>query len=251
MWFNKKIIANIPNLITLMNLISGAIGIFLVFENHLLWACYMIYVAAVFDFMDGFFARLLKVTSDIGKSLDSLADVISFGLLPTAIIYNIILMIIKHSHPEFTFQTASPLELCLLASSLLMVAFSALRLANFNVDTRQNYGFIGLPTPANAILISSFPFIINNFGSIGSKLLMNLYVIIPVIVILSFLMVAEIPMLSFKFRTFKFTENIYRYLLIFIALVGIIIWGFMAIPVVFVFYIVFSLVQKPTADIEL
>lgn len=244
MFFKTKVAPHIPNLITLLNLISGAIGLLLVFEGEIIGACFTIYIAAIFDFFDGFVARLLKTSSEMGKSLDSLADVISFGLLPSAIIFSIIQQIILQTNPLHTIANASFIEISLLASSLFIVAFSALRLANFNVDERQKDGFIGLPTPANAILISSFPFIIAQSGTVASDLLLHLYVIIPLTLVLSFLLVAEIPMMSFKFTNYKLRENIYRYLLVLIAVVCVFLWGVISVPIIFVFYILFSVLQK-------
>lgn len=239
----SKIVAHIPNFITILNLISGVIGIFFVFQEKIIWACMMIYIAALFDFFDGFAARLLKATSEIGKSLDSLADVISFGLLPTAILYYIIKLIILQINPAFSVENASVTEIILLASSLLIVSFSALRLAKFNVDTRQSYGFIGVPTPATAILISSFPFIINQ-ASFGAVILMKLYIIIPLILGLSFLMVSEIPMIALKFTSFSFSRNVYVYLLIGISVITVILWGVTSIPVIFIVYILLSVIQS-------
>jgi CDP-diacylglycerol--serine O-phosphatidyltransferase len=241
--FKTKVISNIPNIITLLNLISGAVGVFFVFQDQLLVAGLMIYVAAVFDFMDGFVARLLKASSEIGKSLDSLADVISFGLLPTAILYAILKQIILQADPSFLLNQASVVEILILASSLLIVAFSALRLAKFNTDARQSYGFIGVPTPATAILISSFPFILRN-ASWGAGLLMKLYLIVPLILVLSFLMVSEIPMISMKFRNYKFPENVFKYLLILISAISLLIGGISSIPVIFLVYILFSLLEN-------
>ncbi len=242
MFFRSKVLVHVPNFITILNLISGAIGIFFVFQDKVIWACIMIYIAGLFDFLDGFAARLLKATSEIGKSLDSLADVISFGLLPSAILYYIIKLIIYQINPAFSLTGASVAEILLLSSSLLIVAFSALRLANFNVDTRQSHGFIGVPTPATAMLISSFPFIINQ-GTFGAVLLMKLYIIIPLILVLSLLMVSDIPMIALKFKSFSFAKNIYVYLLIIISVISILLWGVTSIPLIFLVYILFSVLQ--------
>ena len=243
MIFNSKVVPHIPNFITILNLISGALGIFFVFQDKILWACIMIYIAALFDFLDGLVARILKASSEIGKSLDSLADIISFGFLPTAIIYYIIKQIILSANHDFVVLNASTIEILLLASSLLIVSFSALRLAKFNTDSRQSYGFIGVPTPATAILISSFPFIINT-ESWAADLLMRLYIIIPLTLILSFLMVSEIPMISLKFKNYGFRENIYKYLIIILSIVSLIIGGITSIPVIFLIYIVCSILQN-------
>lgn len=243
MFSKSKIFQNIPNFITILNLVSGALGVFFVFEDKILLACMMIYIAAIFDFLDGMVARMLKATSEIGKSLDSLADVVSFGFLPTTIIFYIIKMIIMRSNPEFSVWDASLSEILLLGTSLLIVSFAALRLANFNNDTRQTYGFIGVPTPSVAILISSFPFIINKPGWEG-VMLMKLYVIIPIVFILSFLMVSEISMISMKFKNLSFKENVFKYLLIVISATAVIIGGIASIPVIFLVYIIFSIIES-------
>lgn len=244
MFLQSKVFPHIPNFITILNLVSGAVGIFFIFQDQVLWACFMIYIAALLDFLDGLAARVLKATSEIGKSLDSLADVISFGLLPSAIIFYIIKLIITGINPEFTLNNASLAETILLLSSLLIVSFSAVRLAKFNTDTRQSYTFIGVPTPATAILISSFPFIINTEGSVGAFLLMKLYFLIPVTMILAFLMVSEIPMISMKFQNFSIRQNIFKYLLILISLLSIVIWGITSIPVIFLVYIICSIMES-------
>jgi len=244
MFIKSKVIQNIPNLLTILNLVSGAIGVFFIFQDKIIWACYMIYIAGLFDFLDGFVARLLKASSDIGKQLDSLADMISFGLLPAAIIYYIIKLILIQANPGFTVMDASLTEILLLGTSFFILAFSALRLAKFNIDTRQNFGFIGVPTPSTAILISSFPFILSKVDSLGAHLLMKLYIIIPVTLLLSFLMVSEIPMISMKFKNFKFSENLYKYLLIIISIIGILIGGITAIPFIFVVYLAFSIFES-------
>lgn len=246
MFFKTKVFPHIPNFITMLNLVSGAIGIVFIFQGHLMHASIMIYIAGIFDFFDGFAARLLKVTSDIGKSLDSLADVVSFGLLPTGIIYQLLFQIIQQSNPAFSLENANYLEIGILSSSLLVAVFSALRLAKFNHDSRQSEGFIGIPTPANALLISSFPFITMHTESIGAKLLMNLYVLIPITVILSLLLTSEIPMLSLKFKSFALRKNIFRYLLIVTSIILVTIWGIASIPFIFLFYIMFSLIRNYT-----
>lgn len=246
MFFKSKVFPHIPNFITLFNLVSGAIGIVFIFQGHLIYASIMIYIAGIFDFFDGFAARLLKVTSDVGKSLDSLADVISFGLLPTGIIYQLLFRIIQQANPAFSLDNANYLEIGILSTALFVAVFSALRLAKFNHDSRQSEGFIGIPTPANALLISSFPFIVMQTESVGAKLLMNLYILIPLTVILSLLLTSEIPMISLKFKSFALKNNIFRYLLIVTSIILVAIWGIASIPFIFLFYIVFSLIRNHT-----
>lgn len=244
MFFKNKIAPHIPNFITILNLISGAIGIFLVLKGKVIDACYMMYLAALFDFLDGLMARILKASSEIGKSLDSLADMISFGLLPATIIFSIIQGILSSSDPSFKVFESSLSDKLLLASSLLIAAFSALRLANFNTDSRQTYGFIGVPTPAVGILVSSFPFILEKTGSLGAILLSKLYIIIPLTLVLSLLMVSELPMISLKFKTYGFSENIFKYLLILISVICIVIWGIGSVPIIFLCYLLFSFAEQ-------
>ncbi|HQS50964.1 MAG TPA: CDP-diacylglycerol--serine O-phosphatidyltransferase, partial [Daejeonella sp.] len=141
---------HIPNSVTCLNLFSGCLGIVFAFQGNLIWASYAIVIAAVFDFFDGMLARLLKAYSDIGKELDSLADMVSFGVLPSVIIYQLFAL-----SPQIDFGAD-----WLSFSAFIIAVFSALRLAKFNIDTRQSENFIGLPTPANALLIASFPLII-------------------------------------------------------------------------------------------
>lgn len=152
-------------------------------------------------------------------------------------------MIIMKSNPGFSVLDASLTEVLLLSTSLFIVAFAALRLANFNTDTRQTYGFIGVPTPSVAILISSFPFIIDKAGW-ESLLLMKLYVIIPVVFILSFLMVSEISMISMKFKSLNFKENAFKYLLIIVSVISVLVGGVSSIPVIFLVYILFSIIES-------
>ncbi|MEY3679312.1 MAG: hypothetical protein RI924_1453 [Bacteroidota bacterium] len=137
---------HIPNTLTCLNLFSGCVGLVFAFENQLIFAAYAIGISAMLDFFDGMTARLLKAYSEIGKELDSLADVVSFGVLPSLIIYQL-------------FKTSTSVHAYLPYLAFMIAVFSALRLAKFNVDTRQSEHFIGLPTPANALLIGSLPFI--------------------------------------------------------------------------------------------
>ena len=137
--------AQLPNFITLLNLLSGVLGIIWVLEGQPLYGAYFVILAATFDFFDGFTARLLKVQSDMGKELDSLADVISFGVLPGILLYSL-----TESQTEAAF-----LPYC----TLIIPMLSAYRLAKFNLDTRQSDRFIGLPTPANALLLTTIPYL--------------------------------------------------------------------------------------------
>jgi len=242
-----------------MNLLSGAIAIILSFEgrNNLALAAYFIYAAAVFDFFDGFAARTLKAISPVGKELDSLADMISFGLAPSIIIYQLL----KYSLQIKQFSFALPLsEILILLSALLIAVFSAIRLAKFNVDTRQTDSFLGLATPACAMLIASIPLIAefnpNNlilFPSISRNIYFFLGLVIfeafiikplflvPLVFILSSLLVLEIPMFSMKFKSISFEDNRLKFYFIICSFLFFISIQVLAIPVIFILYITFSI----------
>lgn len=195
----RKIIAQIPNTITSLNLLSGTFSIILAFSGELKLAVLWIIIASIFDFCDGLAARLLRAYSDNGKELDSLADVISFGLAPSIILYNYMLDI-----------ESVNIYLCYIP--LLITVFSALRLAKFNIDTRQSENFIGLPTPAAALIIGSLIyFAIENGGWIASSL-NNSYAIPTLSIIISALLISEIHMFSMKFKSLKWGQNKIRYI---------------------------------------
>jgi CDP-diacylglycerol--serine O-phosphatidyltransferase len=224
---------HLPNAITCANLFSGCIGIVLAFQGELIAAAYAIFLSAIFDFFDGLASRVLKSFSGIGKDLDSLADMVSFGVLPAVIMYQIFLQ--AHQIDKVSNY--------LNFIAFLIPVFSALRLAKFNVDCRQTENFIGLPTPANAILIASFPLIINHNNTYYTPFLSNPYVLLCLVVIMCSLLVAEMPMMSLKFKNRDFNENIYRYLLLLFSAILILFFKFAAVPVVIIIYIILSIIQ--------
>lgn len=222
---------HIPNLITCFNLLSGCVGIVFAFEGSLRAATIAILVSAVFDFFDGLVARLLGYNSPIGKELDSLADVISFGLLPSCIIFQMI-RISDTAPAEYSWITYS---------AFILTVFSALRLAKFNIDTRQAEHFIGLPTPSAALVVMSLPWIVNNYPE--WTWITNYASLIITTLILSFLLVAEIPLLSLKFKTFDLGSNLLRYILILGSLILIVFLTFAAVPLIIGIYIILSIIQ--------
>jgi len=211
-----KIKNSIPNFITSLNIAAGTISIILSFEGLTTIAAYLILLAAVFDFLDGMTARLLNAYSELGKQLDSLADLISFGLAPAIIVYNIMkaTILIDKLYPS----NIEGIKLIFLFSIVLIPIFSALRLAKFNIDTRQTTSFIGLPTPANALFFVSIPIISsqNPFDPF-LFLIYNKNILLSIIIISSLLLVSPIPMFSFKFKNFKIKDNGIRF--IFLGLV--------------------------------
>lgn len=222
----------IPNFITCLNLACGFFGIIFSFED-LTVASWLIFLACGFDFLDGLAARLLKVTSNIGKELDSLADVVSFGVLPGLIIWQLF-------HVALTVNTISgktpASELMFL--SVLIPVFSAVRLAKFNLDARQVSGFIGLPTPANAILIAALPLIIeySEFNTIDVNVLISLSIGMPL------LLIAEIPLFALKFTSFRVKDNLIKYVFLLASAALLVVFQFLAIPAIIILYIILSLI---------
>lgn len=224
---------HIPNTVTCLNLFSGCLGIVFAFNGELHLATYAILIAAFLDFLDGMLARWLNAYSELGKQLDSLADMVSFGVLPSVIIYQIFLL---------SPQTA-PYSSWLNYSAFLIAVFSGLRLAKFNIDTRQSENFIGLPTPANSLLIASFPILIQENNNFFMTYLMNPYFLFIFSLGMGLLLVSEIPLISLKFKSLKLSENLLRYILIGSSLILLLIFQFAAIPIILFLYLLISLIQ--------
>lgn len=234
---------HLPNLITILNLLSGCVGITLAFAGNIHIAAFMIGVAAIFDFLDGFTARMLHVNSDIGKQLDSLADIISFGLLPGVIVFQ--MMNNSLNIPQFRLlgQVIPPFL------AFILPAFSALRLARFNIDPRQTNSFFGLPTPASALLFGSFPLIarysdLNEQNFLINSLLNNYYFLAGITILISILLVSEIPLIALKFKNFKWSGNQPQYLLLLSTFILAIFLGLKAIPLSILIYIIISLAYR-------
>ena len=228
----KRVKKHVPNAITCANLFSGCIGIVFAFQQNLIVAAYAVLLAAIFDFFDGFASRVLQSFSGIGKDLDSLADMVSFGVLPSVILYELFLQA-----PQID-KVSTYLNFI----AFLIPVFSALRLAKFNTDTRQAEIFIGLPTPANGILIGSFPLIIEQYPNLAHYIL-NPYGLSAFAIIMCALLVAEMPLMSLKFKNRDFNKNIYRYLLLLFSAILILFFKFAAVPVVIFIYIALSVIQ--------
>ncbi|HZK09247.1 MAG TPA: CDP-diacylglycerol--serine O-phosphatidyltransferase [Bacteroidales bacterium] len=230
---------HIPNFVTLLNLTSGVIAIVLSFNQALVAAAYFIALAAVFDFMDGMLARLLNARSNIGIQLDSLADLISFGLAPAFILYQI--MMAASNMPAVT---VGGLEVMLFAA-FLIPAFSALRLAKFNIDPTQKEGFIGLPTPANALFFASLPLVAAQAISRDHTMLLgfldNYWLLLVLAIVFSWLMVAPIPLFSLKLKNLSWQANQLRYVFAAFAVLLVITILAYALPLIIVLYLLMSL----------
>ncbi|TDE16242.1 CDP-diacylglycerol--serine O-phosphatidyltransferase [Dyadobacter psychrotolerans] len=225
---------NLPNALTCGNLLCGCIGIVEVFHGNIVLSCYLIGVALIFDFFDGFLARLLKVSSPIGRDLDSLADMVTFGVLPSVIVFQLLM----GSTPKNMDEIWKPYL------AFFIAIFSAIRLAKFNNDPRQSDTFIGVPTPANALLIGSLPVIVHQYGAIWEQIIVNTSNLLILTFVMSFLLVAELPLLALKFKAFGWKGNEIRYSFILISALLLIFFQILAIPVILILYIFVSLLSN-------
>lgn len=225
----------IPNIITLSNLLSGCFGIVAASQGNLEMAAYFIWIAALLDFADGLVARALKAYSTIGGDLDSLADMVSFGVLPSFIMFGLIQNALEVSNTWIPYV------------AFAIAAFSALRLAIFNVDTRQKDKFIGLPTPASAMLISALP-----LGTLVwfQTLVAHPAFLIVLTLLLAYLLVANIELLAFKFKNYSWADNKLKYLFMIISIILFILLRSVAIPIVTVLYILLSVVVSTKSEPE-
>ncbi len=235
----------VPNTITALNLVCGSIAVFLAIDGHLGWASIFILTAAVFDFLDGFSARLLNAYSTIGKELDSLADTVSFGLAPAAIVFTMLEFTLfgdNNSIYDIAVGGSWNQRIVLLTSLVIPVA-GAFRLAKFNTDDRQSDQFLGMPIPANAIFFASLGLILE-WGSNEaiSAVILNKYVLLASIFICSFLMVSELPMFSMKFKNLQLKENAIRFLFLGTTLLMLIFLQVFALPLIIIWYVLLSVI---------
>ncbi len=226
----------IPNLLTLGNLLCGCLAILRIMEGELTEAAILVFIGAGFDVFDGLVARALGVSSEIGKQLDSLSDLVTFGVVPAFIARQLIIdMGFFEGREWFRYVP------------FIMALFSSYRLAKFNIDERQTSGFIGLPTPSNALLWISIALVSGGFYRGESipfwmePLLNNGYTIVGLCVFTSLLMVSELPLLALKFNGWGFVENRARYVLIVVSVILFSIYLFAAIPIILLLYLIISL----------
>ncbi|MCR5887418.1 CDP-alcohol phosphatidyltransferase family protein [Hymenobacter sp. J193] len=247
---------HLPNALTCLNLLCGCVALNLILSSNpaqtsvavagfapmfsaatwqpLVHAAYFIGLAAVADFFDGFVARALHVSSPIGKDLDSLADMVSFGVVPGAVLFKLLQMVLP--------MHDLPAGLAYLAFTVSI--FSALRLAIFNNDTRQTNSFIGLPTPANTLLVVSLPLILLNDRFGLQTYLLNPWVLLGLTALLSYLLVAEIPLFALKFKNFSWQDNSLRFIFVLLSVGLVLALGATAVPLIVLLYVLLS-VLKP------
>ena len=225
---------NIPNFITLSNLLCGVLSIIFAFDNNLILAAIFIFVGNFLDFFDGFFARLLKVEDKFGLQLDSMADLITSGLAPAIILFHLIKNQSQIQYPDMV-------PLAFLA--LIIPVFSAIRLSNFNIDLSQKNSFIGLPTPMLAIFIAAIPLINLQLFPIYS----NIIFLCGISIVLSFLLVSKINLFSLKVNLKKISIdklNILRVILLSSSIILFLLFNFAAIPFIVILYIILSLINN-------
>lgn len=224
------IIKNIPNTITCCNLISGCIATAFAFSGQAEKALLFIIIGAVFDFFDGMSARLLNVSSPIGKELDSLADDITFGMAPaTMVFFELSVM----DYPSML----EPLRPVLPFAAFVMAAFSALRLAKFNLDERQTTSFIGMPTPANALFWGSLIVGAKDFLESSPQMI---FAVLPLIALCSYIMVSEVPMFALKFKQWGWKGNEVKYIFLITCIPLIMIFGMASLAIIIAWYVILS-----------
>ena len=234
---------HIPNTITILNLFSGLISLTLAFKGDFVYASIFIFIAAVFDFLDGNAARILNAHSELGKQLDSLADMVSFGVAPGIMVFQMISVHCDGSCNMFERMHITPYF------AMLIPVCSALRLAKFNIDLRQEVNFIGIPTPANAIFFASIPLVLfvqpNIFSLVHLDFMVpffsNTRILTILAVFFSYLLISDFKIFSMKFKNFAWKGNELRYVLLISSIILFILFFLSAIPIIIVLYILMSI----------
>ncbi|AUC84405.1 phosphatidylserine synthase [Polaribacter sp. ALD11] len=234
---------HIPNLITLGNLLCGTIATIFAVQGDFEAAGLLVVLGIVFDFFDGFVARLLNVSGELGKQLDSLADMVTSGVVPGIIMFNLFAdkqFEIENFTDNFTLSAFLPFF------GLILTLGACYRLAKFNIDTRQSESFIGLPTPAMSLFVISLP-LIQEYSDIHfvQNLISNNYFLIIITLFLTYLMNAEIPLFSLKFKEYSIKNNLVKYLFLLISILIIITLQFLSIPLIIAFYVILSVISSP------
>jgi len=250
----------IPNLFTLLNLFFGCLAIVFALQTEsiviyvndefsgssfnipekLTWAAIFIGIAGIIDFLDGFVARILNATSVMGKQLDSFADVVSFGVAPAMILYQLLRLSFARE------EDGLEISIIWLMPAFILSCAGAYRLAKFNLDETQTHNFKGLPIPAAGLLIASFPLILNfNAALLGiGNLLINKWLLYGLILLLSYLMVSNIPFMGMKFKDYSIKNNIPKIIIIGIGIASAVFLQWVAVPIIFITYVILSLINK-------
>lgn len=240
----------LPNLITLLNLLCGSIAVLFAVNGELVTTAIFVFLGIFFDFFDGLVARKLNVQSELGLQLDSLADMVTSGLVPGIVMFQLF-NLADSTWIEFSYNATVGLSSSLAQNSflpffgLLITLASAYRLAKFNISTNQSDSFIGLPTPANTLLILSFPLILEfQNNDVINAIILNKWFLISITLLSACLMNANIKLLALKFKNFSFKDNSARFILIILAIILLVIFQFAAIPLIILTYIIISILNK-------
>lgn len=276
----------LPNILSAMNLLAGCFSIVFAFAGRLEWAVIAIFIGAICDFFDGFAARISKQSGDLGKQLDSLADMVTFGVAPSVIVFVLLILsgawihiqdmgggmenlwmegtmgysvqlwvmvylndLVGNGNPDYP-QVFFGWTLVAPCFAFFIAFMSLFRLAKFNIDPRQSEGFIGLPTPANTIFFASFALLLwDGFDAQGWRQVLSLIliqdtVLLSLVVIFSFLLVAEIPLFSLKFKSFGWKGNQLRYMFLFLSLLMLLLLNVWGLPLIIILYLLLSLFHQ-------
>mgnify|MGYP000975886071 FL=1 len=237
---------SIPNIFTLLNLLSGTIAVIFAVQGQLVIAAYLVFLGIFFDFFDGFFARLLNVQGELGKQLDSLADVVTSGVVPGIVLFQLLKSknAIEIFNTEIVSWQTNEVEF-LPFIGLAVTLAAAYRLAKFNIDERQTSSFIGLPTPAAALVVLSLPLILEYSAfETASVIIQNKWFLILLTAILCYLMNAEIPLFSLKFKNYTWKDNKVKFIFIILTAILLVIFQFIAIPMIILLYVFISLLTN-------
>lgn len=229
----------IPNALTLLNLLCGSVAVIFVINNNFVTAALFVFLGIFFDFFDGFAARKLNVQSELGLQLDSLADMVTSGLVPGLVVYKLLVM------SDLSWDELKILPFL----GLVITLTSAYRLAKFNIDEDQQTYFKGLPTPANALLILSMPLILEfQNNDIINAIILNKWFLIGLTLLSSWLLNSDIKLFALKFKEYSFKGNSVRYIFILLSAVLIIVLHFASIPIIIMLYIILSVLDNLTSN---
>ena len=229
---------HIPNMVTLCNLLCGTLATIFAVDGHFELTAFFVALGVFLDFFDGFFARILKVSGELGKQLDSLADMVTSGVVPGIVLFSL-LGYEKQGLDEFSLFSSIPLI------GLLVTIAACYRLANFNLDTRQSESFIGLPTPAMSLFVVSLPLIqMHSEIDFIRELIGNTYFLISISIFFSFLMNSKLHLFSLKFKNYTLRENLFKYVLIVLSVIFLITMKFLAVPIIILCYLLLSIIKN-------
>ncbi len=242
---------HIPNAITLLNLLSGLIALIYAFDDNLQMAFFWVCLGIFFDFWDGFAARVLKVASPLGVQLDSLADMVTSGVVPGVVMYQMLAHIQQNNAAYMVTNDTFYMKLVPFIGFVITLG-ACMRLAKFNIDVRQTNSFIGLPTPANALFILSIPLILNTtISDFVFNFFSNPYVLVVISFLSAFIMNAELPLFSLKTKNKNLSDNKLTFLFLGICALLLLFFRFEAIPLIIVFYIILSVILNKTKKVSI